>query len=70
MASEHQLLARLLDGTALRLSQGLGRWGKHIEFTQRAIDVQRGNGGKDCVVMLPALLMPSLRAQWAASQEV
>ena len=32
MASEHQLLARLLDGTALRISQGLGRWGKHIEL--------------------------------------
>ncbi len=56
MAGEHQLLARLLYGTGLRISEALGLRVKDIDFAQRAIFVRQGKGGKDRVVMLPASL--------------
>ncbi|WP_157256388.1 integron integrase, partial [Pelomonas sp. Root1217] len=70
MGGEHQLLARLLYGTGLRISEALGLRVKDIDFAQRAIYVRQGKGGKDRVVMLPASLTPGLRAQLAASREV
>jgi integron integrase len=70
MAGEHQLLARLLYGTGMRISEALGLRTKDIDFAQRAIYVRQGKGGEDRVVMLPASLMPGLRAQLAASRQV
>ncbi|MDN3920405.1 integron integrase [Roseateles violae] len=70
MTGEHQLLARLLYGTGLRISEALGLRVKDIDFAQRAIYVRQGKGGKDRVVMLPASLVPGLRAQLAAGRQV
>jgi len=70
MVGEHQLLARLLYGTGLRISEALALRVKDIDFAQRAIYVRHGKGGKDRVVMLPASLVPGLRDQLAAGRRV
>ena len=65
MAGEHQLLARLLYGTGMRISEGLGLRIKDLDFAQGAIYVRHGKGGKDRVVMLPSSLALALRDQLA-----
>jgi integron integrase len=59
----HGVLARLLYGTGLRINEALQLRVKDIDFERRTIVVRAGKGGKDRVVMLPATLMPRLRAQ-------
>lgn len=61
MTGEHQLLARLLYGTGMRISEAVGLRVKDVDFSHRAIYVRQGKGGKDRVVMLPASLVPGLR---------
>ena len=63
MHGEHQLLARLLYGTGLRISEALQLRVKDVDFDQRTIMVRPGKGGKDRVVMLPATLEPALKEQ-------
>lgn len=62
-AGVYQLLARLLYGTGLRISEALQLRVKDVDFAQRAIVVRAGKGGKDRVVMLPASLAADLKAQ-------
>lgn len=62
---EHLLLARLLYGTGLRITEALQLRVKDLDFGQRAIFVREGKGGKDRVVMLPQALLADLRAQLA-----
>lgn len=76
LQGEHQLLARLLYGTGLRIAEALSLRVKDIDFAQRAIYVRQGKGGKDRVVMLPQSLVLPLREQlgrvrqvWAADVE-
>jgi integron integrase len=76
MQGVHQLLARLLYGTGLRITEALCLRVKDVDFTQRAIYVRQGKGGKDRVVMLPQVLVQPLREQlgrvrqvWAADGE-
>lgn len=76
LQGEHQLLARLLYGTGLRITEALCLRVKDIDFAQRAIYVRQGKGGKDRVVMLPQSLASPLREQlgrvrqiWAADAE-
>lgn len=59
----HQLLARLLYGTGLRITEALCLRVKDIDFAQCAIYVRQGKGGKDRVVMLPQSLVLPLREQ-------
>lgn len=61
----HLLLARLLYGTGLRITEALQLRVKDVDFGQRAILVRGGKGGKDRVVMLPQALAADLRAQLA-----
>ncbi len=70
MRGEHQLFAKLLYGTGLRISEGLQLRVKDIEFDRRAIIVREGKGGKDRIVMLPDRLIPDLRGQLARSREI
>jgi integron integrase len=63
----HQLLARLLYGTGLRISEAVQLRVKDIDFTHRAIVVRSGKGGKDRVVMLPESVVADLRQQLAAA---
>ncbi len=75
LRGEHQLLARLLYGTGMRLSEGLSLRVKDVDFDHQAIVVRSGKGAKDRVVMLPQTLVPALREQlarahvlWSADQ--
>jgi integron integrase len=61
----NQVLARLLYGTGLRISEALHLRVKDIDFMHRAIIVRSGKGDKDRVVMLPASLVSALRSQLA-----
>ncbi len=76
LQGERQLLARLLYGTGLRITEALCLRVQDIDFAQRAIYVRQGKGGKDRVVMLPQSLVLPLREQlgrvrqvWAADVE-
>lgn len=61
MSGVHQLLARLLYGSGLRLMEGLSLRVKDVDFEQRAITVRDGKGGKDRITMLPQSLVIPLR---------
>jgi integrase len=62
MEGVHRLLARLMYGTGLRLSEALQLRVKDLDFGMRALIVREGKGGKDRVVMLPQSLITALRA--------
>ncbi|MBQ0958578.1 integron integrase [Ideonella sp. 4Y11] len=71
----YRLLAKLLYGTGMRISEGVGLRIKDVDFAQQAIYVRAGKGGKDRVVMLPRSLATDLReqlgharVQWSADQ--
>lgn len=70
LSGEHQLLARLLYGTGLRISEALQLRVKDLDFGMRALIVRAGKGGKDRVVMLPESLMQPLREQLAKAHRV
>jgi integron integrase len=59
----HAVLAQLLYGTGMRISEALQLRTKDVDFERRVVVVRCGKGGKDRVVMLPAALEPPLRAQ-------
>lgn len=63
LQGEHQLLARLLYGTGLRITEALCLRVKDLDFAQRAIYVRQGKGDKDRVVILPQSLVLPLREQ-------
>jgi len=56
----HQLMAKLLFGTGLRLLECLRLRVKDIDFAQNQIVVRQGKGGKDRITMLPQSLKPVL----------
>jgi integrase len=73
MQGEHALLARLLYGTGMRISEALQLRVKDVDFAHQALIVREGKGGKDRVLMLPQSLAQPLREQlgrakllWAA----
>ena len=57
----HNLIARLLYGTGLRIMEGLRLRVKDVDFERHEILVRDGKGAKDRVTMLPASLVPALR---------
>lgn len=67
---DHRLLARLLYGTGLRISEALQLRVKDLDFGQRALFVRAGKGGKDRVVMLPQALHAELREQLAGARRI
>lgn len=70
MSGEPLLLARLLYGTGLRITEALQLRVKDVDFAQRALIVREGKGAKDRVVMLPQSLVPGLREQLAQARLV
>ena len=61
LSSTHQLMARLLYGSGLRLMECLRLRVKDLDFAQRAIIVRDGKGEKDRVTMLPESLVAPLQ---------
>jgi integron integrase len=59
----HQLMARLLYGSGLRLMECLRLRVKDVDFGHGQIVVREGKGDKDRVTMLPASLAQPLRDQ-------
>jgi integrase len=59
------LVARLLYGTGMRLTEGLRLRVKDVDLVRREIVVRDGKGAKDRVTMLPATMVEPLRSQLA-----
>lgn len=70
LTGTHQLLAQLLYGTGLRISEALQLRVKDLDFGQGALYVRSGKGDKDRVVMLPKVLVPGLCQQLAEVREI
>jgi integron integrase len=62
------LIAQLLYGTGMRLSEGLRLRIKDVDFDRHVIVVREAKGNKDRVVMLPRSLAAPLRAQMLAAR--
>ncbi len=65
---EHKLLAQLLYGTGMRISEALQLRVKDVGFENRTLIVGCGKGGTDRALMLPATLVPVLREQLARAR--
>ena len=59
------LVVRLLYGTGMRLMEGLRLRIKDVDFERNQITIRGGKGDKDRVTMLPASIVPALRAHIA-----
>jgi integron integrase len=70
MEGTEALLARLLFGTGLRLSEALALRVKDVDFGRNEITVREGKGGKDRRVMLPASLKRALQSQVELARRV
>ncbi len=57
------LMASILYGTGLRLSECISLRIKDIDFNERLVYVRQGKGGKDRVTMLPQSIIPRLQRQ-------
>ncbi|MCK4316796.1 MAG: integron integrase, partial [Anaerolineae bacterium] len=57
----HQLMAKLLYGSGLRLMECVRLRVKDVDFAQRQIIVRDGKGMKDRITMLPDVLIQRLR---------
>jgi integron integrase len=63
LSGRKYLVAALLYGTGMRLSEALGLRIKDVDFELARIVVRQGKGGKDRVLPLPATLAPELARQ-------
>ena len=61
----HAVLARLLYGTGMRITEALRLRVKDVDFDHRAIIVPEGKGFKDRVVMLPESIVELMKQQIA-----
>ncbi|MCJ7738762.1 MAG: integron integrase [Anaerolineae bacterium] len=61
LSGTHQLMAKLLYGSGLRLMECLRLRVKDLDFSQQQIIVRDGKGQKDRVTMLPESLVPLLQ---------
>ena len=61
MDGTHALMARLLHGTGMRLTECLQLRVKDVELTRREVVIREGKGGRDRVPVLPSTLVEPLR---------
>lgn len=66
----HGLMARLMYGTGMRISECVALRVKDLGLERREIIVREGKGGKDRVTMLPASLLEPMRAQLVRSRAI
>ena len=70
LSGDHAVLARLLYGTGMRITEGIQLRVKDVDFDHRAIVIREGKGFKDRVVMLPESLIGSLKHQIANARAI
>jgi integron integrase len=70
MGGETQLMASLLYGCGLRLSECLELRVQDIDFGLGELTVRQGKGAKDRVTMLPQSLKPAVKDQLRAAKHV
>jgi integron integrase len=70
MQGEHALLAKLLYGTGMRVSEALRLRVKDVDFDRLTLVVRQGKGDKDRALMLPQTLVADLRAQLAYARSL
>jgi integron integrase len=70
MQGEHRLLAQLLYGTGMRITEALRLRIKDVDFGRNTIIVREGKGGKDRAVMLPKSLALPLQEQLARARVI
>lgn len=68
MHGTDRLIASLLYGSGLRLSEALRLRVKDVDFDRHQITVRQGKGRKDRTTMLPDAITDSLRAQLALAK--
>ena len=68
LSGEPQLVASLLYGSGLRLSEALELRVKDVDFAMGEITVRRGKGKKDRRTVLPMAVVPALRKHLAEVQ--
>jgi integron integrase len=68
MQGEQRLLAQLLYGTGMRISEALQLRVKDVDFSYRTVIVRCGKGGKDRALMLPQSLVAALHEQLARAK--
>lgn len=61
LAGAHQLMAKLLYGSGLRLMECVRLRVKDIDFDYKTVTVRDGKGGKDRVTPLPESIIPDLQ---------
>ena len=66
----HSLIARLMYGTGMRVTECISLRIKDVDLALRQIVVREGKGGKDRVTMVPESLLSELAAQFDRSREV
>ncbi len=64
------LMARLMYGTGMRISECAALRVKDVDLERREIVVRSGKGGKDRITVLPSSLLQPLREQLARSRTV
>lgn len=70
MENDYGLVARLLYGTGMRITETLSLRVKDVDFARHLIIVRDGKGGKDRIVMLPDTLQAPLQKQLHRSQSI
>jgi len=70
LAGEHWLMAALMYGAGLRVSECLALRVQDVDFERNEIMVRNGKGAKDRVTMLPEMVKPQLRQQLERAKAV
>jgi len=70
MSGDHQLMAKLLYGSGLRLMECVRLRVKDLDFPQHQLVVREGKGMKDRVTMLPDQLREPLQAHLARVKQL
>lgn len=70
LSGDHRLLASIMYGAGLRLSEALRLRVQDIDFGANEIMVRNGKGAKDRVTMLPSTLRAPLRSQLRRAKAV
>ncbi len=70
MEGTHELMARLLYGTGMRLRECLRLRVKDVDLDRREVLIREGKGARDRVTVLPSVLVDPLRLHLARVKEL